>query len=457
MSSRSLIEAFPSGMLRALDWLTKIIGWEDNPFAGRRTWLGPLSALAVLLYAFLAVSAPKIAEIFLYVLILCSIGFFISVPSGVRRSAIFVLLFLAICVPLASWALSLWTHPELAEQSPKVNRVTNWMLPIVVAFALGGRTRNTLLVWGAALLGLLVSVGTGGGLATLLAGLSGQRVDFGLHNAQHTAMYFGVAFLGLVCFLPRLLAGQAPRWLVIPIWLALAAFAAAVVFISQTRAIWLGLALSLVLVAGMFAYSLPQRRWLVPISIIVIAGVLFLIGRSERVEQRINEEINTFAQAFRGQMENVPFDSAGVRLHSWREAANWIEQRPLLGWGGGGRGLVIERATSFPDHLRQFRHLHSSYLDTLVNYGACGLILLLALWGWLAASAVAAYRRGALPADMLQFLLIFMFFWATINLFESYVYFSSGTFVFALVAGGCLSHIWHRNRTFHSHPLLLGS
>jgi O-antigen ligase len=226
--------------------------------------------------------------------------------------------------------------------------------------------------------------------------------------------------------------------------LALAALATTVVVIAQTRAIWLGLSLSLVLVAGMFGYSLSQRRWLVPIFIIVITGVLFLIGRSERVEQRINAEINTLAEVSRGQMENVPFDSAGIRLHSWREAANWIEQRPLLGWGGNGRGLVIDRATAFPDSVRQIRHLHSSYMDTLVNYGACGLILLLALWVWLAVSAVDVYRRGLLPRDMLQFFLTFMLFWATINWFESYVYFTSGTFVFALVSGGCLSHIWRQ-------------
>ncbi|MCD2449147.1 O-antigen ligase family protein [Methylicorpusculum oleiharenae] len=437
------VDAFRSVMSRLRATFAGISCWEPNRFDGGRRWLGFLGALTVLLYAFLGISALGFAGKLIYVLMLSSVVFFFTAPVEVRRSTVFVLLLVSVCVPLASWALSLLTHPELAEKSPKVNRVVNWLLPITVAFALGGHTRNTLLAWAAALLGLLVATWFGGGLKEILRGLDGYRVDFGLHNAQHTAMYFGVALLGLLNFLPRLMARQSSRWFIFPVWLALAVFMTTCVIIVQTRAVWLGLSVSLLVMAVMFAQSLRHYRGLMLGLMIATASLLFLLGQSELVERRVESELKTFTSAFQGSLEQIPFDSSGIRLRSWVEAADWIEQRPIFGWGGKGRGLVMKQATSFPESVRQrFRHLHNSYLDTLVNFGAVGLLLLLGLWSWLTYASIAAYRRGVLPRDMLQFFISFMVFWATINFFESYVYFFSGTFVFALVAGGVLSHIW---------------
>ncbi|MBS3951335.1 MAG: O-antigen ligase family protein [Methylomicrobium sp.] len=448
MMQMQRFEAFSSGMSQVRTCFASISCWETNRFDSGRSWLAFLGALTVLLYAFLGISAPGFAGKLIYVLMLSSVVFFFTAPVEVRRSTVFVLLLISVCVPLASWALSLLTHPELAEKSPKVNRVVNWLLPITVAFALGGSTRNTLLAWAAALLGLLVATWLGGGFTEVLRGLEGYRVDFGLHNAQHTAMYFGVALLGLLNFLPRLIARQSSRWFIFPVWLALVVFIATCVIIAQTRAVWLGLSVSLLVMAVMFAQSLRHYRGLMLGLLIATASLLFLIGQSELVERRVESEVKTFTSVFQGSLEQIPFDSSGIRLHSWVEAADWIVQRPIFGWGGNGRGLVIMKATSFPESLRQrFGHLHNSYLDTLVNFGAVGLLLLLGLWAWLTFSTVAAYRRGVLPRDMLQFFVSFMVFWTTINFFESYIYFSSGTFVFALVAGGVLSHIWLYQQT----------
>ena len=55
---RVLIEASRSAISRLRTRFAEIPCWGANRFIGGRSWLGFLGALAVLLYAFLGISAP---------------------------------------------------------------------------------------------------------------------------------------------------------------------------------------------------------------------------------------------------------------------------------------------------------------------------------------------------------------------------------------------------------------
>jgi O-antigen ligase len=422
--------------------------WEPNDLAALPRWADWTLAAVLLSYALLGVGFSTTAEKISVVLGLTATALFFRGRPALRRSPAFWLLGGALAIALASWGYAHLTDPAWAERSPRVHRVTNWLFPIAVAYALGGRTRNTLVMLGAALAGLLAGIVKGGGFGTIATGLAGTRVDFGLHNAQHAALYCGVALIGLAALLPRLLGlvqGRPARyWPLIALWLALVAGLGAGLAVTQTRAAWIGLFCALALLAWLARGQFRRHRgWLIATFVILGAGALLSLKQTNLLEQRFIPELETLTAKLSGHSEQMAFDSTGIRLRTWSDALDWVAAKPLLGWGGNGRSLVMEKTPGYPDWLRaSTRHLHSAYVDTLVNYGVAGLALLLGLWGWLLAAAHRACRQGLLPPDLLHFFTAFMLYWAIVNGFESYIYFNSGNFVFAIVAGAVLTHIW---------------
>lgn len=417
--------------------------WQTSLWLNRHQWLGLLAGIAALVHGLLWFSYPHASKIASQFMVLFSIGLFFLAPVPLRRSPVFWLLLAAALVPLASWGLSHLTHPQWADGSPKLDRVANWLMCIAIALALGGRTRNVLLLWFIALAGLMAAPWTtGAGFAEIARGLKGLRIDFDLHNAQHAAMYFGVAAIGLLALLPSLLKRSRRNWLLVGLWFAGFCYVSLMVALTQTRAVWLGLLLAIGVLCWLWLrhYLHGWQRWL---PLLVLAAFLAALATSELVQKRANKDLDTIVSAFEGETSDVAFDSPGVRLHSWVEASHWIVQRPLLGWGGKGRNLVIQQAEHFPDWLKQStHHLHSSYIDTLVNFGAVGLMLLLAIWFWLLRAVWRAHGSQTLAPGMMQFFTAFMAYWLLVNAFESYMYFSSGIFIFGLVAGGVLSCLW---------------
>lgn len=433
---------------RGMSW------WQRNRLAATAPWFDALTAVLAIGYALPGVGYGNVSEKCANLLLLAALWMFARTDSRIRRSAPSWFLLAAILVPIASWALAHFTHPEWAERSPKVNRVTNWMLPVVVGFALGGNIRNTFVVWSAALAGLLAMPWFNGGFAQLLQGLGGARIDFKLHNAQHAAMYFAVALLGLISFLPRLLISASRRWLAFSLWSITTAFVALCIVLTQTRGVWLALLASLLVLAWMFALQLRRiHAWLTPALLLSFAALLLLLGQSQVVKSRVDSDSGTIMAALRGDLQNLPYDSPGIRLHTWADAVQWFAKRPLFGWGGNGRALVLEQTQRYPQWVRDItHHLHNSYLDTLVNYGMAGLVLLLSLWIWFVAAARTAFRHAAMPRDFYEFFIAFMVFWPIVNFFESYIYFSSGVFVFGLIGGGVLSRIWAYQLSCQPHP-----
>ena len=134
-------------------------------------------------------------------------------------------------------------------------------------------------------------------------------------------------------------------------------------------------------------------------------------------------------------------DSAGIRFHSWAAAVDWIEQRPWLGWGKNGSAIAIQYSKQLPESMRaRFRHLHSSYLDVLVQHGVAGLAVMLSLFGWLAYISVVSWRAGYMASDIFIFSGGFLVYWLIANMFESFMFYSTGRFLFNVVAVGIFVH-----------------
>ena len=435
--------------------------WQANALMQPKPWLQIAGTLALLVYAFCGIAldaVPEKAALLTNLLGLAMLAFYGRPVNGVslRKSTIVWLAVAAIGVAFVSWAASWLLHPEWAETSFKVHRLTTWFAMIPVAVILGGQARNVYLMWLVALAGLLLSPWIAGdGFAEWQRGLSGQRIDFNLLNAQHTAMLFGTAMLGLLSFAPRLLTASRCSWLCRAVWLLALTTCIAAVITSQTRGVWAGLAIALLVLVTAAVIALRQRfstrRTLIAagaISVCMLAVAVGYFTLGNIVKQRLEAEHQTLQLIQQGELDKVPYTSAGIRLHTWQEAARWIAERPLVGWGGNGRSLIFDHSTRLPEAIKQrFGHLHNSYMDLLVNFGLLGLALLAALVYWLVSRSLRYHRAGLLPGGSLVFCLSFTAFFGVINLFESYLFYDSGRLVLAIVGGGLLTQLWAAKRT----------
>ncbi|SHF87579.1 O-antigen ligase [Microbulbifer donghaiensis] len=424
--------------------------WQQNRLLDVSPSLQLFGCLVILLSAFIWPLADDQVGPLKILLVLVTGWAVFRHGRQLLRSPVAWLFGASVLIQILTWVAILQEHPEFAESSPKLHRFGNWFAFAAIACWLGGSVRNTLLLWSVALVALLLAPWVvGGGFAEWAAGATGQRIDFGLHNAQHTALLFGTALLGLIVLAPRLFRAVKPLSVFGFLWLVAVAICLLAVLYSQTRGVWLGLSLA-VLFLGIAALRAAFIRWgakswprLAVISVLSVAALVAVGAKfGGIIVERLDYERETIDAVMAGDFDSAPFTSTGIRLHTWMEALPWIQERPLLGWGGKGRSLVIEQSATMPQHLKDsFGHLHNSYLDLQVNNGLLGSLLLLALVGWLLIGSVKTWRRGELPGDLLLFFLCFTLFWLVINCFESYLFFASGSYVFGLVCAGIATQI----------------
>src|SRR5690554_3895869 len=120
------------------------------------------------------------------------------------------------------------------------------ILPLALGLVLGPQQGRWYFLI-AALLGLVGYLAFFSSFGEWQAAWAGQRVDFDIHNAQHASMFFGVLTLGLVIFAPRVISHK-NGWRgvsIIAAWTIVSAFSVLGVLVTQTRAIWLGLLVAL--------------------------------------------------------------------------------------------------------------------------------------------------------------------------------------------------------------------
>lgn len=159
--------------------------------------------------------------------------------------------------------------------------------------------------------------------------------------------------------------------------------------------------------------------------------------------QRLAAESHVIAEVLQGNLDDVPYTSVGIRIHSWVAALEWIAERPLVGWGGEARGLVMDHTPWLPTFVKDnFGHLHNFFLEVWVAYGLVGLGVMAALAAWVGRATWKAWRGGAMPNDIALFGATFFVYWVIVNQFESYNSFWTGVYVHNLVAGGLVTHYW---------------
>ncbi|PTL88574.1 polymerase [Halomonas litopenaei] len=372
--------------------------------------------------------------------------------SSLRKNTVFLCLLGVVTVQLVSWMAGYFHHPDWLPDNPELDRLGKWFLFVGVAFWLGGMRRNTETLLLFALLGFLAACFLFQGAADeWLRGLKGQRMDLGIRNAQHTSMFFGVAVIGLLCFSRRFFLSNKCPLVMGPIWIVVFCICLLGVLITQTRAVWLSLVFTLLIFIAIFivavltgraSRSLRRQGVIVVLCMVVVAGTGGLVFK-DTLGQRIAAEKSVMANAWQGNWEEVPYSSIGNRLHTWRAGVEWILERPIVGWGGDGRGLVIDHTVWLPRWVKnEYGHLHSTLLDFLVSYGFLGLSVILVLVIWTGLGSWKAWRAGVMPTEVFAFGWAFFVYYFIVSLFESYSFFWTGSYIQNVVMGVVVTFIW---------------
>jgi O-antigen ligase len=415
--------------------------------AEQPTWLIILGIISITLYAFTRTGFPEIASAASAIATLTGFWALFKYGKLVNSHILFRFVWIAILFQLISWGLSQYVTPEWAEDHPTLDKITRWFVFIPLAWWVAQRQNAIWLVWGSAALGILVSPWvTGDGLDEIIRGINGSRIDFGIRNAQHTALYFGSVLIGLCCFAKPLY--QQYKLSIIPI-IFLISYCLLVIYINDSRQAWLALIITLVIISTYLVIkqlkksSKKQQLFVVSIFIIGLIALSSLLLNNEKIVNRVMVEKEAITAVTSLNFDEVPYSSFGIRLHSWMAASDYIKEKPIFGWGSNGNALVMSHSESLPDRIKaDFGHLHNSYLELLVNYGIVGLIFYFSIWVVIGKMLFKEIKSGTVEKEIGYLFVAILCFWGVMNCFESYQNFWTGVFYFNVFMAGIIAKIW---------------
>lgn len=352
-----------------------------------------------------------------------------------KSDLIFKLLILAFVIPWLLFGINALIDYETASKYLSAKDLLKLFLFLPLAWWTGGTRAGARRMLAIAFLGLITAILLDSNLThSLNMLLLGHRVNFDIHNAQHGALFFGLALLFCLCsFSLRKQNEPDSNWVYALLFLAGLIGLLGLVG-TQTRAAFVGLfACGCVALAqavrqrNIFGQG-PKSTAKSVLVLAVVAGLLVWPAKEIAYDRFVRDKA-TIQILLTGDLENLPFSGIGIRIHSWAEALKWIAERPVTGWGRKARSDVIQLAERFPDRIKKrgLGHLHNGYLEILLGFGAVGFFYLCVLW-------VVLLRRIKVAAskDLYAFALYSSVFILVLNMFESFFVKSSGEFAISL-------------------------
>jgi O-antigen ligase len=354
----------------------------------------------------------------------------------------------AVVATLATWAAGQMTHPELIKSTPKIEHLANHFLFVVFAFWLIGSVQKTLVFWALAVVSVVIAPWwLGNGWDELAQGWAGLRINLGIHNAQHTAVVMGSALIAWLVFAKRIVMGTTHVSLRAVVWLVVFSVLVFGFVASQTRAAYIAMGLVLtVVIIGLFCRGIKagqRMRYGAAASAILIAASFAIVAGQDKLKERFAESAPAVNKLIEGNWDAIPPTSLGIRLHSWRAGMDWVAEHPFLGLGRNGGEIVMRNTDWLQVHTGgSFGHMHNSAVELLVRYGAFGLSIYLVLMGWTTKEAHKAWKSGVMPTDFYVFFWLFFVFYMFVNMFESFMFYTTGILPFTVVMAGLLGFIW---------------
>lgn len=393
-------------------------------------------------------SIREIGDIFQTLFFLGSIPFIYVHRKNLIKDKIVLSFFLLSFITLLSWVNSLYKIPEFAKDTPNVFKFFDIFYFIIISFWLGGNQRKILIYWFCALIGFLLAciVKSDAFIHEFFLGLNGQRIDYNVHNAQHTGMIAGFLFLislyllANINYFSRRLSIKTP--LLISITL-LSLFCLSTAIFSQSRQVWLSL--FVVMTMSPFIYLYLKNKInikSIALSTIFIIGSIYLFSQSTIIEKRISSESKTLQAIIHQNYQHIPYTSIGIRVNFWFESIPWIKDSPIIGIGEDARELVISESPRLPQWVKnKFWHLHNSHIETIVSYGFIGLFIIYFSYFWIIKTSIKSKHRNY--NDMMFISILFIAYWLVVNNFESFFFWKSGEYIINIVLAGLYTTYLH--------------
>ena len=379
-----------------------------------RHYTGILAACAFAFFAWLSTTGANIAlGVFLLVFILSPAAWL----AARRDPLMWLFVIVAGYVALRTF-VAIEEFPETRAQQLKDAR--NWLKLFAVlpmAWWLRGNLVRINLVMILAVSGLLLGMLAYVDWAALLHGQVTHRTGFKL-SIIFSGLVSGTVLLGLLVFAPRIwAAGGRPlfRYLRIGCWFLCLYLSAYMLISSLSRGAWLATALAMLLV--LFARSGFLRRpaeapavKALPWALLILGSLsVVLVLNNGKIQSRLQREGDVVASLLKGDIDNLPRTSMSYRIHLKRFGLKKWTERPFLGWGTGStrevirtsnnRDLQVVRKSRGETRLLWMSHLHDTYLEVLLRFGAVGGLLFAFGTLLILRTLSLAHRSGALPQD----------------------------------------------------------
>ncbi|MGA7980716.1 MAG: O-antigen ligase family protein [Chromatiaceae bacterium] len=345
------------------------------------------------------------------------------------------------------------TAPSPALASEIARSGWDWaklLLFIPFGYWAAGREQRVLWLLFMALIGFTLNIFRNIDWATFDAAFFSTRFGANL-PANAFGMFTGIGILGLAATRERFWGtGRrgARRWLSLLLWVLLFIILAEGLVLSFSRGSWLAFAVaSVLLIAAEWRAAARRKRGPNKTSGVGTAALFTLVLGAlvglnvGSIKDRLAADSGTMKQIEQGQLSAIPPDSAGLRLHVWRFALDKWEERPWFGWGAGSSYYLIEHSERPELRDGQFwlDHLHDTYLEALVQFGAVGFVLLTLVVWLLVLDSAKECRRGFMAADLCRLFAAAFVFVLVWNIFEYRVVRHDWTFFWLLFAGAAYS------------------
>jgi len=360
---------------------------------------------------------------------------------ALKKDPIFIAFFLSLLIPFISWLNSKIQIPEFARDLPNPFFFYDFFFFWFIAYWTKGQNSRIAVILASYCLSVVGIYITHSNdfVGELSRGLQGARIDFNIVNAQHTSLFAGFGLISSAfLFIVKVELSKKLEAAKKSIALALSVFFIVIIVVTQSRQVWLALAVCLFFapLANKLIFGSHIKFRTIASAYFILALITFGAVNVDTVQKRLSAESDTLTKIASFDLESVPASgSAGIRLHLWSEALEWISERPIFGSGEEARQLVIRESSALPEVVRNtFTHLHSSHLETLLSFGAVGAILVYFLILWPVIYTTILPKTPP-RKTWSAFSFIVVIFWLTVNCFESYFYSSNGIFVFSVFYG----------------------
>lgn len=398
----------------------------------------------ILGYVLFKIANRSLGDIFFTLLLLGTVLSLIVNWHFIIKDKIVWLLGASLLVQVLSWFHGIYytTYtPSYFTFSPLVNLF--FFLPL--AYWLKGNILHIFSVLSAYCLGVILACifHSKQPIQEFLLGLGGERVDFGITNANHTATLAGGAVLAAGFMLYMVLKKSVDvksryKYSFLCFLILMFIINLLLVYMTFSRATWLALAAVLIATIATFIFRSDSiKKFIIKFSIAILGTILiaFTLLQVPHINSRVFDEKEVIQELADHAPEQIENTSVGVRVKLWYSAIPWIKQYPLLGLGDKNASIfVIQSSPYLNSELRQeVKHLHNGHITILVSYGILGLFIVWGIFGYILKSTFLLKTKQKYV--IIYATSMFTLYYFIINMFESFFVFKTGELLQAVMLG----------------------